>query len=189
MLVRLRCYYCGQRTEVVLDQVDLRKLHEQGFLPRICLACRDTTRWEAALESPDRPPVESAATAARILLIDDDDDILAVLGKALDHEGYDVERLASARDALTRLARADFELVLSDIRMPGFDGRQLFAFLEKQLPEYKGRVVFLTGDVGNAETMRFLQDVGAPYLVKPIAIDELLSLVKTCLQKTHAIGS
>lgn len=187
--VRLRCHYCGRRAEFSLEQAELRKLQSQGYLDRLCVECRDNTRWESLSNATAKfRALRSGDTAGRkrILVIDDDESILSVVSKALDSDGYDLETFSSARDALNRLARADFDLILSDIRMPGFDGKQLFDFLSRQLPEYKTRVIFLTGDTGNPETMAFLAEAGAPHLVKPLDIPKLLDLVRIALASAKA---
>jgi DNA-binding response OmpR family regulator len=119
----------------------------------------------------------------RVLLIDDDESILKIIGKALTASDCDVETADSARDAAMLLARGDYDAIISDIRMPNFDGTQLFQFLEKHLPDYKNRVIFLTGDTGNPATLEFLEKTGAPYLTKPIEIDDLLRLLRTVTSK------
>jgi len=123
------------------------------------------------------------AARGRILLIDDDDAILSILGKALGKEQFELEMATSGRDAVTRLARGDYDVIISDIRMPGLDGRELFRFLDEHLPEAKERVVFITGDIGNPDTVAFLQEANRPYLAKPLDIAALLEIVKPFLPK------
>jgi CheY-like chemotaxis protein len=62
----------------------------------------------------------------RVLLVDDDQEVLSVLAKALSAEALDVETAGSGRLALNLLVREDFDLILCDVRMPDFDGKQLF---------------------------------------------------------------
>jgi len=78
----------------------------------------------------------------------------------------------SANQALERLQTEDYDVIVSDIRMPGFDGRSLYRFLAVYLPEYIGRVVFLTGD-HSEKTLRFLRESNCPYTFKPIQLHEL----------------
>lgn len=190
--VNLRCTYCGTRSQVELDDISSRTLVSEGKVRRYCRECVGNTEWEAVKGQEDRLPQPSGKNlvdtpidsdvAGRVLLIDDDDAILSVLGTALSRE-FELETARSARDAIMRITRDDYDVILSDIRMPGFDGKQLFAFLDEHLPEYKDRVVFLTGDVGNKATMDFLDEVGAPYLAKPIEIPVLLSKVRQILEE------
>lgn len=161
-------------------------LDAQNFIARFCASCGSSTRWDPVLDSDKvrgaTPP--SGELGPHVLLIDDDEAILKIIGKALSAADCDVETADSARDAAMLLARGDYDAIVSDIRMPGFDGTQLFEFLEKHLPEYKARVIFLTGDTGNPATMEFLEKSGAPFLTKPIDINDLLARLKRSTTKS-----
>jgi CheY-like chemotaxis protein len=177
----LRCHSCGLRVELALSDVDSRGLRAQGYLTRYCRECRGNTRWTiyepvSSVRLADADP--EVQLRARVLIIDDDEDVLVILGKALSRERFDLTMAPSAREALTRLARADYDVILSDIRMPDFDGTQLFRFLDEHLPEYKDRVIFLTGDIANPETLKFLKQSNRPYLTKPIDIPALLEALR-----------
>ena len=104
-----------------------------------------------------------------------------VLAKALNREAYDVETASSAREALARLTRSDFDVVISDIRMPEFDGRQLFAFIQDHFPDYNRRIVFLTGDVSD-ETLDFIGKTHITHFTKPPDLGELLEAIE------HMVG-
>ena len=81
-------------------------------------------------------------------------------------------RAEPANQALERLQTEDYDVIVSDIRMPGFDGRSLYRFLACFLPEYTSKVVFLTGD-HSEKTLRFLRECNCPYSFKPIQLHEL----------------
>lgn len=184
MTIRIRCHNCGTRAEVILAPTELERLREAGSLTRFCRECRGQTRW-VAVEGP--PPAHLADTepeeplSGSILIIDDDESILTVLDKALSAERFDVEVASSGREAVRLLARGEYSLILSDIRMPAFDGQQLFAFLDEHMPEAKDRVIFLTGDTGNPKTLDFLNQVKRPYLTKPLDIPTLIKMVREAL--------
>jgi DNA-binding response OmpR family regulator len=112
----------------------------------------------------------------RVLVIDDDTSTLMVLSKAFNREAYDVETAGSAREALARLTRSDFDVVISDIRMPEFDGKHLFSFIQDHFPDYRSRIVFLTGDASK-ETLDFIADSGAMHFTKPPDLRELLDTI------------
>ena len=184
---QVRCHTCGALAEVELTYVEERDLRAQGLFRRYCNECRGNSLWDV-LEAPRPsrlPDAEVELSRGRILLIDDDESILTILGKALTQEHFDLETASSARAAITRLARRDYDVILSDIRMPEFDGKQLFKFLDQHMPEYKERVIFLTGDTGNPETMEFLEKANCPYLVKPIDIPALFGLINRFLPQSH----
>ncbi|MGH9862729.1 MAG: response regulator [Candidatus Acidiferrales bacterium] len=181
-----RCHTCGSRNEVLLNESDERQLRSNNYLTRFCRECRGNTRWDlyeslSSVHLADAEPEEELR--GHILLIDDDEDILLVIGKALSKEQFDLETANSARKAVQLLARGDYDVVLSDIRMPDFDGKQLFEFLDQHLPELKQRVIFLTGDTGNPNTLEFLQKSGRPFLSKPVDLPALLELVRQYLPR------
>jgi CheY-like chemotaxis protein len=170
---------------VTLSETDKRTLRGLGYLSRFCRECRGNTRWIPYASSSGGPLLADAVpeeqVRGRVLLIDDDETILTILGKALGKEQFELEMATSGRDAVTRLARGEYDVILSDIRMPGLDGKQLFQFLDEHLPEAKERVIFLTGDLGNPDTVTFLQESKRPYLGKPVDIPALIDLIKPFL--------
>jgi CheY-like chemotaxis protein len=184
----LRCRNCSSQADADISATEDSLLRAQGFLTRFCNRCHGQTRWTKVegghgstfrAESVAPPPPKLAS----VLAIDDDDAILAILSKALSQEDCEVEMANSARRAIFLLGRGDYDLILSDIRMPDFDGKQLFAYLEQNMREYKGKVIFLTGDAQNPETAAFLQQSGCLYLDKPINIPLLLAFVRKRLGK------
>jgi CheY-like chemotaxis protein len=180
----LRCHTCGVRIEIHLSETDKRRLREEGFLTRHCRECRGNTRWEVYESSAPSRLLDSGPeeeSRGRILIIDDDENVLLILGKALGREQFDLQLATSAREAITLLARGDYDVVISDIRMPGFDGKQLFQFLDEHLPEAKERVVFITAHMNDPETAKFLQTANRPYLTKPINIPALLDTIRPYL--------
>lgn len=186
-----RCHSCGSRSEVLMTEVEERKLRSDSYLTRFCRECHGNTRWDHYQSMADvhlihAEPEESLR--GRVLLIDDDEDILLVIGKALSSEQYDLETANSARKAVQMLARGDYDVVISDIRMPDFDGKQLFEFLDEHLPEQKERVIFLTGDMGNPKTLEFLQQVKRPYLAKPVDLPRLMEMVRQFIPQRSPEG-
>ena len=179
--VQLRCHSCGTRAEIHLNDFEARSLDQQGHLVRYCNRCAGNTHWVAQTSGP--PPGRLGAPdmaevrGGRILLIDDDENILKILGKVLSQEKFEMDIATSGREAILKLGREDYDLILSDVRMPELDGKELFAFFEANLPEYKKRVIFLTGDTGNQETMKFLEKTGCPYLTKPLEIPTLVHML------------
>jgi len=178
--VAIRCQNCGTRQDAALNEVDVETLRTRGSLVRYCRQCAGNTRWTAPGGAPasrfSRANLEELR-GGRILLIDDDESILKILGKVLGAEKFELDVASSGREAIRKLGREDYELILSDIRMPELDGKQLFAFLDQNMPEYRRKVIFLTGDTGNVDTMKFLEEAGCPYLTKPLDIPTLIRLL------------
>lgn len=126
--------------------------------------------------------VPSPHTTRRILVIDDEEPILDLLKTALSQEGFQVDVAKEGEEALVKLARGSYDLIISDLRMPQIDGAKLHEILRSRWPHLLKRVLFLTGDVASPGVQEFFRQVEAPYLVKPFTIDELRSAVSKLLQ-------
>jgi CheY-like chemotaxis protein len=183
--VRLRCHTCGSRVELNLGDMETYELKERGSMNRHCRICRGDTRHD--LVGPDaireevipgfRAQEAEDFARGRVLIIEDDAEARTVLAKALVAAHYEVSSAQNGREAVSLLAREDFDAVLADIRMPEFDGRNLFEFLSENFPEVRSKVIFLTGDTGNEETRKFLDETGRPYLSKPVDLPRLFALM------------
>jgi CheY-like chemotaxis protein len=158
--------------------METHDLRGQKSVRRFCRICRGATVHEViqtesfTVQSSEGflgADLEETA-APRALVIEDDPEARAVLSKALAAARFDVVSAGDGQEALRILAREDFAVILSDIRMPELDGRKLFEFLDQNLPEARGRVIFITGDASNPETRDFLEATGQPYLPKPVEL-------------------
>lgn len=117
----------------------------------------------------------TAAQRPRILVVDDEPDLLEILAAELTDAGYDVTCAESGREAVDRVRRDHFDVVLTDYKMPGMDGLATLAAIEAVHPNQ--RAVLMTGyasdDVRNA-----LKKSGRPYLPKPFDRDDLLATLE-----------
>jgi PAS domain S-box-containing protein len=116
--------------------------------------------------------------ARRILVVDDEPMVAELLADMLAADGHQVELASDGQAALSRLAAARFDLVITDVVMPVLDGPGLYRQLERLLPDRRQRVVFITGDTLNPETARFLADTGARTLDKPFEADAVRRLAR-----------
>ncbi|CAD0322789.1 Response regulator receiver protein CpdR [Xanthomonas hortorum pv. gardneri] len=121
-----------------------------------------------------------AASTRRILLVEDDDAIRAMTEDILGDEGYQVVATADAEHALEQLNTSrPFDLLLSDICLPGMNGRDLAdkdRFLYPALP-----IVFMTGYAGAIAKRADFLDTGMRLLTKPFSLRDLLGIVQTTL--------
>jgi DNA-binding response OmpR family regulator len=79
--------------------------------------------------------------------------------------------------ALAHTASDDFDLVISDLRMPRLGGREFYEELARRRPELAARLVFSTGDTVRGDTLAFLESLDRPYLHKPFSLAELRRLL------------
>jgi len=127
------------------------------------------------------PPAAGAPTTPRrlqstpeILVIDDEDFITRMVEEALRRRlGSRVERVHDGRLALARLEAREYDLVISDVRMPGFDGFALVDRLREIRPAVLERFVFMTGDAGGCDLDQRLCELGLPVLRKPFAVEAM----------------
>ena len=119
-----------------------------------------------------------------VLLIEDEPAVMAYVRAALERSGYSVVCSESGVDALRLLERGEFEGVVSDMRTPGgVDGGDVYAWIAEHRPQLAPRLVFITGDVANEETVATLQKTGAPCVEKPFRVRQFISVVEKTMGK------
>lgn len=107
----------------------------------------------------------------RILIADDEENVRKVLRNELVRKGHDVEAVAGGAEALERLAARPFDVLLSDLKMPGMDG---LALLKRARELDLGtEVVLLTGQGSIPSAVEAVRAGAFDYLAKPCAIDEV----------------
>jgi len=116
---------------------------------------------------------------ARILLAEDDTSMREYLQRALQRVGYEVEAVGCGTEAVPLLEATHFDLLLTDIVMPGMNGRQLADALQRRQPELK--VLFITGYSRNAIVHQGRLDAGVSLLQKPLSRAMLASKIREIL--------
>lgn len=120
-------------------------------------------------------------TTTSILIVDDDRRLADMLAKVLAAEGHRVDTADNGRAALSQLNRREYDVVITDVRMPELDGPGLYREMERRFPDLLPRVIFITGDSTNPETQRFLSGIGARALHKPFDLDDIHRIVREVL--------
>ncbi|HXT41220.1 MAG TPA: ATP-binding protein [Candidatus Angelobacter sp.] len=144
-------------------------------------------------DSPAQPAVLPACNdapaerSARILVLDDEQAIAELLGEMLGLLGHSTTLCHAPMDALEMIERREFDLIISDFRMPKMNGQEFYHHAVQKKPELARRVVFLTGDVVNEETQAFLQSTGNPHLSKPFQLARVERIVEDMLQQNAAV--
>lgn len=110
---------------------------------------------------------------ATILVVDDEADILDLLAETLGADGHQVDTAANGLVALEQLDRRSYDLILSDIQMPGLDGMGLYRALEDRHPAMVRRFILITGSSLTAEARRFVETTAVRILHKPFDVQEI----------------
>ena len=123
---------------------------------------------------PNRRRLE--ITMHRVLIIEDDEEMAALLKDFLTDEGVGADSAGSGSEAFRKLARGSFDLVITDIRMPGLTGLDILPGIKKLQPE--APIIVMTA-FGGEEVRRKCFNRGATaYLEKPIHLHILKGLIQ-----------
>ena len=116
-----------------------------------------------------------------ILIVEDEPAIRAVLTRTLSAEGYQVQAVSAGKAALGKLAKNTYDLIFTDLKMPGMSGRELYKAIKKKHPNSAEKVVFITGDFMTADTHGLLASTGRLYLVKPFDSKDIKDVIEKVL--------
>ena len=117
----------------------------------------------------------TACAMPRILLAEDDDSLRNFLARALERAGYEVTACADGDEAAAQLDQ-DWDLLLTDIVMPGLDGIEVARLAAARHPGL--RIMFITGFAAVALAAGESAPAGAKVLSKPIHLREIVSEVE-----------
>jgi len=118
---------------------------------------------------------------ARVLAVDDQRYFRELIAGLLRDEGYEAETAASGEEALRILERSDYDVVLSDLVMPGMDGSELLRRVKQRNPEQE--VVVVTGVVDIATAVEAMKLGAGDYLLKPFDRRALAVTLEGLLQR------
>ena len=118
-----------------------------------------------------------APVSGNILVLDDEKSIAEMLAEMLGLLGYTATVSNAGAHALELIKEKDFDLVISDFRMPGLNGQQFFEQAIQKCPSLARRIIFLTGDVVNEDTLGFLTSIGNPHIAKPFSLVSVKKVV------------
>jgi len=160
----------------------------------ICVQSKDGEGTQFIIEIPlenipaNSKKVEEEKTiwnlpGKRILVVDDEASILKFISMILESAGSTVDAAGSGDKALAYLVENDYDLVISDLRMPGIDGWKLFDWVKQNRPHIVKKLIFISGDIMNPDAQTFFKDSELLYLKKPFSIDDLKKIVETSLEK------
>lgn len=134
------------------------------------------------LPSPSNaaPVSGPAPSKGRVLLVDDDPAVLRAFGRTLRRAGFEVDEAADGKEAVERVHRDGFDVILSDIAMPGMSGIQLLREVREH--DLHVPVVLVTGDPAVSTAVQALEYGAFHYLTKPVGDESLVSVTEKAAQ-------
>lgn len=176
-------------TEEVLAylQVNLRtvyRLIKAGRIPAVRVGRqwrfrkRDIDAWleqnrtgvPAGMKAPERP---------RILIVDDEQGVRDLLARALSTGEYDVDVAPEGRTAVEQLRTVEYDLLITDLKMPGMDGLSVIREARRMYPELP--VIIITGYSTEASAIEAINLGVSGYITKPFRIPRILAAAQKAL--------
>jgi len=132
------------------------------------------------------PGAAVAANSLPLLLIEDERSVMEFIRTALERHGYDCTAAQSAAEGIRLLESKSFGGIISDMRTPGgATGADVHAWILAHRPQLRNRMLFITGDTVNEDTMKALVRTGVPYIEKPFRVQELIVTVEKIFGKAR----
>ncbi len=125
----------------------------------------------------------------KVLLVDDEVELAQTLADLLEPLGHQVDIAANGEIAMEKLRKNAFDLIISDLRMPVMDGPGLYAAIEHELPIYKNRIIYVTGDTLSTHVQEFLGAHVFPVVEKPYRLKDIRRSMGELLEKIKNQGT
>lgn len=129
----------------------------------------------AATSTPEKSQLSKKGN--RALVLDDEELILSLINVVLADSGFHVDTAATGDDALKLLSEHAYDLIISDFKMPGMNGKEFYHKVKSIKPEAANKIIFISGDSVSDGTQEFLKDTGNIFLKKPFTIEELIKII------------
>jgi PAS domain S-box-containing protein len=141
---------------------------------------RDARTRQRSTPPPMAIPEEAREPdgALSVLLIDDEEGLRRAVVSFLKRRGMHIIAVEDGGDALRVLRRERFDVIVSDVRMPGMSGGEFLERLRREHPAMVKRLIFTTGDSFASDTSSLLRDSGVPALVKPYDFAKLEGVLR-----------
>jgi two-component system response regulator PilR (NtrC family) len=129
----------------------------------------------------------SESSPARILVVDDEEGMREFLGILLQKEGYRVQTAQSGQEALVRLGKERFDLVITDLKMPKMSGIELLNRIKEKDPDVG--VVLITAYASTETAVDAMKGGAFDYIAKPFDVEEMKEVVRGALKKRLKEGA
>ncbi len=156
-----------------------------SFIVEIPVAARLQEDPTPVLELlPQAIHFENVVRNKRILVVDDERYILDFFIEVFKMYSIEVDTADDGKLAMEKIMRQDYDLVITDFKMPLMNGKDLYHWISENRPQLTRHVVFVTGDTACTDTQTFFEKIGNRYLAKPFKIEEVKEAIQETLQRS-----
>ncbi|MDP8233933.1 MAG: response regulator [Candidatus Saelkia tenebricola] len=127
-------------------------------------------------------PDQMSKISKNVLIVDDDIEVLEEYRDALGGNGFDLDCVSDGFEAGVKIYRENPDLILLDFRMPGMDGFQICEILQRDKKTAQIPVIAITVLSSDEDVKRIKASGIRKYMVKPVDMDKLLTLIKEILK-------
>jgi DNA-binding NtrC family response regulator len=122
----------------------------------------------------------------RLLIVEDEETLCESLKRVLQRDGYEVDAVGSAEAALAATEEVSYDLIISDILLPGMDGIELLRKIRERFPD---QIMIIVTAYASIETAVGALRAGAyDYVIKPIIHEEIKRIVKNALRERSLVA-
>jgi len=130
----------------------------------------------------------AAAGGKEILVVDDEEIIIELYLQLLQALGHTIDTASTGLEALKKIEARDYDLVITDIKMPKMTGIQLYEKAVTAKPSMRGRFIFITGDMNSLTSQQMTTVTHNPCLLKPVNIEKIESTIRQVLSGQPPLG-
>jgi two-component system NtrC family sensor kinase len=136
----------------------------------------------AAELMPQALQFDKLVRGKRILVVDDEQYILDFFVEVFNTLPILVDTASDGRAAMEKMHASDYDLIVTDFKMPQMSGKELFNWIKENRPHLANKIIFVTGDTVSLETRSFFEDNRNRYLAKPFKIEEVKEVIQQALE-------
>lgn len=163
--------------------IDVHSKVGQGtrFVIELPLLSEEEVGGTTGRQTSVKPPQTNISVQLNVLLVDDEESILSLTTRMLTRMGHKVDTCLEGEEALHKVQRKNYDLILCDWKMPGMNGRQTYEALSHMRNDLVSHFIFVTGDVLNTQLLQFVRETGSTVLEKPFSADDFRAVLQTVM--------
>lgn len=165
-------------------RITARSQRGRGTTFTLALPILADERAGDAEAAPGKPAASGAEPMAgrRVLVVDDEPVLIDLMIDLLRDLGHAVDTAANGAEASRKLDQGDYDLVITDVRMPQMSGIELYRKILSTQPDLAKNVIFITGDLLDRQTTDFVGEMSLRTIPKPLEADRFRQVVREMLE-------